>query len=85
MESPKLGPRVKLFQSFSSLNTLTLGFRDSITQVWPEIERLSNTFAVAPFKSFFFQADELSELRLEVANPMEELKTSHGLEFYCSL
>ncbi len=50
MESPKLGPRVKLFESFSSLDTLTLGpsFGDSITQVWPEIERLSHIFAVTP-------------------------------------
>ncbi len=49
MESPKLGQRLKLLESFSSLDTLTLGFRDSITKVWPEIERLSNTFAVTPF------------------------------------
>ncbi len=40
-----------LFKSFSSLNALTLGpsWGDSITQVWPEIERLSHIFAVAPF------------------------------------
>ncbi len=49
MEAPKLGPRVKVFKSFSSLNALTLGFRDSITQVWPEIERLRDIFAVTPF------------------------------------
>ncbi len=35
MESPKLGPRIKLFESFSSLKALTLGpsLRDSITKV----------------------------------------------------
>ncbi len=31
MEAPKLGPRVKAFESFSSLNASTLGFRDSVT------------------------------------------------------
>ncbi len=52
MESPKLGQRVKLFESFSSLNALTLGpsSSDSITKVWPEIERLGDIFAVSPFK-----------------------------------
>ncbi len=51
MESLKLGPRVKLFESFSSLNASTLGpsLRDSITEVWPEMERLSHIFAVTPF------------------------------------
>ncbi len=41
----------KLFESFSSLNALTFGpsLRDSITKVWPEIERLSDVFAVTPF------------------------------------
>ncbi len=35
MESPQLGPTVKLFESFSSLNALTLGpiLSDSITKV----------------------------------------------------
>ncbi len=51
MESPQLGQRVKLFESFSSSNVLTLGLslRDSITKVWPEIEGLSDIFAVPPF------------------------------------
>ncbi len=51
MESPKVGQRIKLFQSFSALNALTLGpsLRDSITKVWSEIERLSHIFAVTPF------------------------------------
>ncbi len=51
MASPKLGPRVKLFESFSSLNTMTHGpsLGDAITQVWPEMERLSHIFAVPPF------------------------------------
>ena len=51
MESPDLGPRVKLFKSFTSLNALTLGpsLRDSITKVWPEIERLSHIFDVTPY------------------------------------
>ncbi len=51
MES--LEPRVKLFESFSSFNALTLGpsLRDSITKVWPEYERLSDIFAVTPFIS----------------------------------
>ncbi len=47
MES--LEPRVNLFESFSSFNALTLGSRDSITQVWPEIETLSDVVAVTPF------------------------------------
>ncbi len=51
VKSPKLGPRVKLLESFSSLNALTLGSRDCITMVWPEIERLSDIFAVTPFNS----------------------------------
>ncbi len=52
MESPKLGPRVKLLESFSSLDALTLGpsLGDSITKVWPEIERLSHIFALTPFR-----------------------------------
>ncbi len=51
MESPKLDPRVKLFESFSSLNASTLGpsLRDSISKVRPEIQRLSDIFAVTPF------------------------------------
>ncbi len=51
MESLKLGPRVKLFESYSSLKALTLGpsSRDSITKVWPEIERLMDIFAVTHF------------------------------------
>ncbi len=54
MESSQLGPRVKLFKSFSSLNALTLepSLRDSITKVWPEIDRLSDIFAVTPFTLF---------------------------------
>ncbi len=53
MESPQLGPRVKLFESFSSFNALTLGpsLRDSITQVWSEIERLIESSVVTPFRS----------------------------------
>ncbi len=45
-ESVKLDQRVKLFESFSSLDALTLGpsLRDSITKGWPEIERLSHIF-----------------------------------------
>ncbi len=51
MESLKLGQKVKLFESFSSLNALSLGtsLGDSITKVWPEIERLIDIFAVTPF------------------------------------
>ena len=51
MESPQLDPGVKLLESFSSFNVLTLGssFRDSITKVWSEIERLSHIFAVTTF------------------------------------
>ncbi len=45
----------KLFESFSSFNDLTLGpsLRDSITKVWPEIERLSDILAVTPFRTKF--------------------------------
>ena len=52
MESPKLDQRVKLFESFSSLNALTLGpsLGDLTTKVWPEIERLVDIFAVAPYR-----------------------------------
>ncbi len=49
MES--LEPRVKAFKEENDLNTLTLGpsLRDSITKVWPEIQRLIDIFAVTPF------------------------------------
>ncbi len=55
MESPQLDQSVKLFESFSSLNNLTLGLSlgDSITKVWPEIDRLSDIFAVKPFNELF--------------------------------
>ncbi len=51
MESLKLGPRVKAFKEENDLNNLSLGpsLGDSIIQVWPEIERLSDIFAVTPF------------------------------------
>ncbi len=52
MESPKLGPRVKGFKEENDSNNLTLGFRDSITKAWPEIERLRGIFAVTPFNTF---------------------------------
>ena len=57
MESPKLDPRVKLFESFSSLNALTLGPRlgDTITNVRPEIERLSDIYAATPFTMDFLK------------------------------
>ncbi len=50
-ESLKLGPRVQAFKEVNDLNNLTLGpsLGDSITKVWPEIERLSHIFAVTPF------------------------------------
>ncbi len=53
MESLKLSPRVKAFKEENDSNNLTLGpsLRDSITKVWPEIERLSHIFAVTPFSS----------------------------------
>ena len=51
MESLK--PRVKAFKKENDSNNLTLGpsLGDSITQVWTEIERLSDIFAVTPFGS----------------------------------
>ncbi len=49
VESLKLGPRVKAFKEENDLNNLTLGLRDSVTKVWPEIERLRDIFAVKPF------------------------------------
>ncbi len=61
--SLEFGPRVKLFESLSALNASTLGpsLRDSISKVWPEIERLSHTFANQNkycsqklFSTFFF-------------------------------
>ncbi len=54
MQAGRLGPSVKLCESFSSLNALTLGpsLRDSITEVWPDIERLSDNFAVTPCTIF---------------------------------
>ena len=49
MESLKL--RVKAFKEENDSNNLTLGpsLRDSVTKVWPEMERLSHIFAVTPF------------------------------------
>ncbi len=51
MESLKLGPRVKASEEENDLNNLTLGpsLRDSITKMWPEIERFSDIFAITPF------------------------------------
>ncbi len=51
MESLKLGPRVKVFKEENDLSNLTLGpsLEDSITKVWPEIERFSHIFAVTSF------------------------------------
>ncbi len=51
MESLKL--RVKAFKEENDSNNLTLepNLGDSITQVWPDIERLSHIFAVAPSSS----------------------------------
>ncbi len=51
MESLKPGPRVEAFKEENDLNNLTLGasLEDSITKVWPEIERISDIFAVTPF------------------------------------
>ncbi len=50
MESLKLNPRVKVFKEENDSNNLTLGpsLGDSITKVWPEIQRLSDIFAVTP-------------------------------------
>ncbi len=56
MESPKLGPRVKLFESFSAFNTLTLGLRDSIIKVRPEIERDSVTLLLLHPLAFLLQS-----------------------------
>ncbi len=53
MESPKLGPRVKVFKEENDSHNLTLGpsLSDSLTEVWPEIERISHIFfAVTAFK-----------------------------------
>ena len=52
MASLKLGPRVKAFKEENDSNNLTLGrsLGDYITKVWPEIGRLGDIFAVAPFK-----------------------------------
>ncbi len=46
-----LKPRVNVFKEENDLSNLTLGpsLGDSITQVWPEIERLSHIFAITPF------------------------------------
>ncbi len=46
MESLKLGPRVKAVKEENDSNNLALGpsLGDSITKVWPEIERLSDIF-----------------------------------------
>ena len=41
-------PQLILFESFSSLNALTLGLGDSSTQGWTEIERLSHILVVTP-------------------------------------
>ncbi len=51
MESPKLGSRVEAFREEYDSNNLTLwpSLGDSITKVWPEIERISDIFAVTPF------------------------------------
>ena len=49
MESPKLDQRVKLFESFSSLNALTLWPSLGDSKAWPEIERHCDIFAVTPF------------------------------------
>ena len=50
MESLKLDPRVKVFMEENDSNNMTLrpSLVDSITQVWPEIERLSDICAVTP-------------------------------------
>ncbi len=50
MESLELGPRLPLFESFTSLDALTLGpsLGGSVTKMWPEMERLSDIFAVTP-------------------------------------
>ena len=50
MESLKL---VRAFKEENDLNNLTLwtSLGDSITKVWPEIERLMDIFAVTPFRS----------------------------------
>ncbi len=50
-ESLKLGPRVKALKEENDSNSLTLGpsLGDSITEVWTEIEKLSDIFAVTPF------------------------------------
>ncbi len=56
MESLKLGLRIRVFKDENDSNNLTLGpcLGDSITKVWPEIERLRDIFAVTPYISFFF-------------------------------
>ncbi len=54
MESLELGLRVNALKEENDSNNLTLGSRDSITQVWPEIERLSDIFAVIPFTVLYF-------------------------------
>ena len=55
MESLELGPRVKAFKEENDSNNLTLwpSLGDSITQVWTEIERLGDIFAVTPFSETF--------------------------------
>ncbi len=70
MESPKLGQRVKLFKSFSSFNALTLGpsLRDSITKVWPKIERLSHILSLHPIPL-------AGRLRLKGTAPYENIST----------
>ncbi len=53
MESPK--PRVKVFKEENDSNNLTLGLSlgDSITKVWPEVERLrADIFAVPTLYDF---------------------------------
>ncbi len=55
MESLKLGPRVNALKEENDSNNLTLGpsWGESITQVWPEYERLSHIFAVTPLYTAF--------------------------------
>ncbi len=54
IETPKLGPRVKAFKEENDSNNLTLGssLGVSITKVWPNIERLTDIFAVTPFDKY---------------------------------
>ncbi len=70
MESLKLSPSVKAFKDENDSNTLTLGLslRDSITKVWPELERLSDICAVTPLRKSFSWGTHANKNQWQKAN-----------------